>query len=105
MHQVHAHILKRKRKNQKKTSESIIFLDKLVIVMGAVNLLATLPQVIDVWYFQNAAGVSSFSWGYYSAFSVVLLLYGFAHKAMPIIATYFGAVLLYTAIFVGSLIN
>jgi uncharacterized protein with PQ loop repeat len=102
MHQVHAHIQKRKRK--KKPSSLIKLFDKLVVVMGVVNLAATLPQVLDIWVGKNASGVSSLSWGYYSLFSTVLLFYGIAHHEKPIIATYLGAVVLYSAIFVGSII-
>lgn len=71
--------------------------------MGVVNLFATLPQVLEIWVGKNATGVSSFSWGYYSFFSTVLLLYGIVHREKPIIVTYTGAVILYSAIFVGSL--
>lgn len=102
MNQIHAHIEKRGRK--KKPSSLIKFFDRLVVIMGVVNLAATLPQVLDIWIGKNASGVSSLSWGYYSCFSIVLLFYGIVHKERPIIATYTGAVILYSAIFIGSII-
>ena len=102
MHQVHHHIHKRKRKA--KPSKWIALFDRLVVIMGVVNLFATLPQVLEIWSGKNASGVSSISWGYYSAFSLVLLMYGLVHKEKPIVITYTGAVILYAAIFIGSVV-
>ena len=102
MHQVHHHIHKRTRKN--KSSKLTNFFDRLVVLMGIVNLFATMPQVLEVWQGKDASGVSTLSWGYYSLFSAVLLLYGIVHREKPIIVTYVGAVILYAAVFVGSIV-
>jgi len=82
----------------------MILFDKLVIVMGIANLFATLPQVLVIWTGKDASGVSSYSWGYYALFSIVFLSYGILHKEKPIIASYTGSVILFSAIFVGSLL-
>lgn len=102
MHQVHAHIHKRKRKA--KNTRLIRFFDRLVVAMGALNLAATLPQVYAIWAGKNAAGVSELSWGYYSLFSLILFMYGIVHKEKPIVVTYTGSVVLYTVVFIGALI-
>lgn len=99
---VHAHRVK--RKNTKRNTKLVLFFDKLVVFMGILNLVATLPQVITIWAGKDAAGVSSISWGYYSIFSVTFFIYGLIHKEKPIIITYSGSALLYMLIFVGSLI-
>jgi len=103
MSQVAVHTLKRKQ-SKKKTSRTTILFDKLVIIMGVANLFATLPQVFVIWTDKNAAGVSSYSWGYYALFSVVFLTYGILHREKPIIASYMGNVVLFSAIFVGSIL-
>lgn len=72
--------------------------------MGILNLFATMPQVYSIWHGKDAAGVSTLSWGYYTVFTAVLLLYGWVHGAKPIIAIYAGSVILYGAIFIGSII-
>ncbi len=98
MHQVHAHINKRKRKLKRKNTKLVSLFDHLVVAMGVINLFATMPQVYTIWHNQDASGVSSLSWGYYSVFSAVLLFYGIVHREKPIIATYAGAAVLYTAL-------
>jgi len=91
------------RKTKKGKNATKVF-DTVVLALGAINLFATLPQVVEVWVNQNAAGVSSISWGYYAFFNLVMLLYGVAHKAKPIIITYAGSTTLYTIVFIGSLV-
>lgn len=98
------HSYSRTHKTKAKSSKRIVLFDRLIILMGIVNIFATLPQVLDIWVGKDASGVSSLSWGYYSLSAITLLIYGFMHKEKPIVATYFGASLLYCAIFVGSLV-
>lgn len=80
------------------------FLDNLVIWLGIGNIIATLPQVIQIFANEDASGVSSISWGYYTVFYTVLVIYGIVYKAKPLIITYSGGVILFAIIFVGSLI-
>ena len=82
----------------------LALLDRIVIVMGVLNLLATMPQLLTIYLHKNAGGVSSLSWGYYFVFTAVLLTYGILHKDKPIIATYSGSTIMYFAIFVGSIL-
>lgn len=76
-------------------------LDSLVIVLGFLNGVATIPQVLKVWVEKDASGLSLISWSYYSLFAVVLLLYGLVHREKPIIMTYAFGIILYTLIVVG----
>jgi uncharacterized protein with PQ loop repeat len=92
------------RKTRKKPKKIMRIFDRVVVAMGVINLIATMPQVISVWHGKDAAGVSSLSWGYYSLFGIVLITYGIVHSQKPIIATYVGSTALYSAVFVGSLL-
>lgn len=99
----HHHQHRRKRKGEVAKGR-IKLLDKAVVVFGFLNVFATLPQVLTIYTHQAASGVSAFSWGYYTLFSALLLIYGFVHKEKPIIITYLGSSILYMLIFIGSLL-
>lgn len=79
-------------------------LDKLVVVFGFLNGLATVPQVLEIWVGKDASGVSLFSWSYYVLFAALLLAYGIVHKEKPIIMTYSIGVVMYLAIVIGIII-
>ena len=100
---------KRKRSNANKDpyphpKASRRFLDNLVIWLGIGNIIATIPQVFQIFSTQDASGVSAMSWGYYTIFYAVLSVYGIVHKEKPLIITYLGGVVLFAVIFVGALI-
>lgn len=61
--------------------------DKLVIIGGVVGPIMTLPQVLEIYVHQNAAGVSIPTWSTYIVLSLLWLTYGILHKEMPIIIT------------------
>ena len=100
---------KRRRTKSKKDpfphpSRSRRFLDSIVIWLGIGNIIATLPQVIQIFANEDASGVSSISWGYYTFFYVILTIYGIVHKEPPLIVTYAGGTVLFAIIFIGTLI-
>ena len=103
----HIHFRKRVQRQSgaiEQVDSKKLFLDRLVVVLGVLNIFATLPQVLEIWLDKDASGVSVYSWAYYTFFASILLLYGFVHKEKPIIATYLGSVLLYAAITIGAII-
>jgi uncharacterized protein with PQ loop repeat len=61
--------------------------NKLVYLVGIAGPLASIPQIIQIWFNQTAAGVSITSWTIYMAFAFVWLGYGVVHKYKPIILT------------------
>jgi uncharacterized protein with PQ loop repeat len=100
---------KRKRAKSKKDpfphpSRGRRFLDTAVIWLGIGNIIATLPQVIEIFANKDASGVSSISWGYYTFFYIILTFYGVVHKEKPLIITYAGGTVLFAVIFAGSLL-
>ena len=67
-------------------------------------MVATIPQVLEIWVNRSADGVSSISWGYYVFYSLSFMGYGILHKEFPIIFNYSIATILYAMVLVGSLV-
>ena len=79
-------------------------LAKAVGLLGVLNIIATLPQVVEIWVNQNTAGVSIITWAYYAFFATVLFLYAVSIRQWPLTITYFGSSLLYYMVLVGAII-
>ena len=79
-------------------------MDKLIIILGVVNIIATLPQVLLIWTEKSADGISVLSWGYYTFFAAMLLVYGILHREKPIIVNYTGGTILYGLVLIGAIL-
>ena len=79
------------------------FMDKAIYVVGAFGLVMTLPQLMNIWVDQNAAGVSVVSWGAYLVCAIFWLAYGLLHRVKPIIYTNSVWIVLETMIITGAL--
>jgi uncharacterized protein with PQ loop repeat len=84
-----------KRKHQAVNNSSVLnqnnfkrITDILVYIGGVVGPLGTIPQVLEIWLYKNAAGVSAISWSAYFIGAIFWFFYGLAHKEKPIIFTY-----------------
>ncbi|MDB5161762.1 MAG: hypothetical protein JWM52_270 [Candidatus Saccharibacteria bacterium] len=82
----------------------IRWFDRFIILVGILNAVATIPQVLQIWIGQDATGVSLISWSYYTFGSVMFLIYGLIHRELPIIVNYSIALMLYALIVIGTLI-
>lgn len=80
------------------------FIDRAIYVVGIVGPLMTIPQIVKIWVYQNASGVSLASWIAFSITSSFWLMYGIVHKEKPIIITYALWVLLKISIVIGILL-
>jgi uncharacterized protein with PQ loop repeat len=85
-------------------NKAIAMFDRLMIVLGALNAVATLPQVLQIWIGKDATGVSLISWSYYCFYATMFLIYGLIHKEAPIIIAYSLALVLYFLIVIGTLL-
>jgi uncharacterized protein with PQ loop repeat len=63
-------------------------LDRMVIVVGVLGPAFALPQLYTIWTEHNAAGIAPLSWSMWALFNIPWILYGIAHKELPIITTY-----------------
>jgi uncharacterized protein with PQ loop repeat len=69
-------------------SVSLRFLDSVVLIVGVVAPLTTLPQIVKIFELQNASGISIVTWGAYALFDIPWVFYGIAHRSRPITITY-----------------
>ena len=78
--------------------------DKLIVVLGLVNVLATIPQVVQIWSSPHAKAVSIISWSYYVFFTVTLLVYAISIKSKPMIISYSANSTIYLVVLVSAII-
>lgn len=78
--------------------------DKLIVVLGLVNVIATVPQITQIWSSQDASGVSLVTWAYYVIFTVILLVYAISIKAKPMIIMYTGNTIVYSMVLIGVIV-
>ena len=84
----HLHVRKRFYKNLEPFPAKSFWkrlLDRAVLAAGVAGPIMTIPQVLDIFLSQNAAGVSVISWSSYALFDIIWIIYGFVHREMPII--------------------
>ena len=60
-------------------------IDALALVVGIIQPLTTLPQIYLVYTSRDVSQVSLFMWTSYNVASVILLIYGFKYKLLPVI--------------------
>lgn len=63
-------------------------LDKVVLTVGVIGPLMTIPQILKIYILQDATGVSVLSWGAYALLDIPWILYGLLHGVRPILVTY-----------------
>lgn len=69
---------------KKKLKKLDTFIDKMVYIVGSIGVMIFIPQLLLVWSNSNISGVSLFSWAGMFVASMFWFLYGFVHKAKPI---------------------
>lgn len=79
-------------------------LDNVLLVLAGAWPAATLPQVLEVFWFKDASGLSFFSWFLYVFFTIPWIIYGALHKVKLITFAYTFNFLLYSAVLIGIII-
>ena len=59
--------------------------DKLVLFVGTITPLATIPQIITIYSSRSAANISVYTWSLYALSSVLFLCYAIVHRLLPLI--------------------
>jgi uncharacterized protein with PQ loop repeat len=103
------HISKRKRVHKKleqypHPQKWIRALDKLLIFIAVLGPLLALPQVLKIFIYKSAEGVSFISWLSWLFLGIPWLLYGFVHKEKPIIVAYILWTFMHFAVVLGILL-
>lgn len=62
------------------------YFEPLMLVMGIVGPLATLPQIVKLYFThdQHAAGQSLITWSIFAVLALLWVLYGLINKKAPI---------------------
>lgn len=63
-------------------------IDRFAYAGGVAAPILTIPQLLEIWIGQSAAGVSLFTWGSYLILSIYWTAYGIIHRYKPIIVMY-----------------
>ena len=63
-------------------------LDGLVLAVGIIAPLMTIPQILKIYVLHSASGVSVLTWGAYAFFDIPWIIYGLVHHSRPITTTY-----------------
>lgn len=57
-------------------------------MFGVLGPLASAPQVLAVYTEKDASGLVAASWGAWAVMNITWILYGLAHRDLPIAVTY-----------------
>jgi uncharacterized protein with PQ loop repeat len=99
------HLHKRKRSNQlKKATKAQKIMDRIIYIVGIIGPLFLLPQVLKIWIYKDASGVSAISFAALGLVSALWIPYGIMHKEKPIIINYILFTLFNFAICLGAII-
>jgi uncharacterized protein with PQ loop repeat len=89
---IHRHHHKRKEGAESRapivSKRWVTVLDRVTLVAGIIGPLTVIPQIFDIYYYHNAAGVSVTSWFAPGVLDIAFLLYGIIHRDKPITVTY-----------------
>ena len=67
-------------------TETHVFLDRVVYVVALVGPLSNIPQILKIWgSHKSAHAVSLETWVLFMVMSAIWLVYGIAHREMPLI--------------------
>lgn len=79
-------------------------LDKVMLGVGAMVPLVSIPQVFLIYSSQNASGVSPFTFFMLALFNILWFTYGLVHREKPIIIMYSLWFISNSLIFIGVLL-
>lgn len=80
-------------------------LNKLVLLVGIIEPLMTLPQAYIIWVDKKTSGVSSLTWLAYMVAGIIWMSYGIKLKDKPIIITSILWLLMEAVVISGLLIR
>lgn len=78
--------------------------DKLIVILGLLNVVATIPQIVEIWASPHARAISIVTWSYYVFFAIAMLIYAFLIKSKPMIISYGANSVVYIVVLVSAII-
>ena len=102
----HPHIRKRSRGLEPYPARTfwLRILDTVVMTVGILGPVFTLPQIFKIYVGHNASGISVVTWGAYVLFNIPWILYGYVHKERPLAITYALWFFVNLSVFIGALL-
>ncbi len=103
----HQHLRKRIIKNNEpypSPNHLVRFIDSLIYIAGVIGPLVSIPQLIDIWIYKNAGGISIFTWTGYCVLTFIWLIYGYVHHEKPIIITQYIWLVINIAVTIGAIL-
>lgn len=79
-------------------------MDRLILVVGILGPIMTLPQLLKIFAEKDASGISVITFSSYLILDFFWLTYGIMHKEKPIIMTFVAWIMLNILIISGVLI-
>jgi len=103
------HLHKRKRIHQKfekypHPNPLKRIIDKAIYGIALFGPIVSIPQILKIYLYQNAAGVSLFTWAGYLIGSIFWILYGTLHNEKPIVFSSILWVIIEILILIGIII-
>ena len=98
------HFYSRKSSHKKHRSSFLKFIDRFIYLVVFVDIVMTIPQLLQIWLEKDASGVSAISWGAYILTSGFWLAYGLSHRIKPIVVSAILWIIIQLFIVIGVLI-
>ena len=79
-------------------------IDRSILFIGIFVQLTVIPQILNIWLYKNAAGVSVISWAGFLLYSILFLIYAIVHRVRYMIIIYIFWIFIHSSIVVGTLL-
>jgi len=103
-HHSHEHIKNQLNHDILHQKKYVRALDRMVLIIGIMGPLFTLPQVWQIWTTKDAQGLNIFTWISWMVFTLFWLVYGLAHREKPIIANNILWIFIHTSVIIGIIL-
>lgn len=78
-------------------------LDRVVLSVGVIGPLASIPQVAKIYLLHDAQGISAISWGAWALMNIPWVMYGLVHRERPLVITYSLWFVINSSVFIGAI--
>ena len=78
--------------------------DKFIAVVGLVGPIMTIPQIINIWGYQQVEGLALASWGTYVMSATFWLIYGVIHQEKAIICVNIAWLMAHVSVVTGIIV-
>jgi len=76
-------------------------LDRIIYPIGILGPILTIPQFLEIWISKDASGLSLFTWSSWIVIAFFWVLYGLAHKELPIVISYIAWIVIEVGVVIG----